>query len=192
MRAKSVVNTFWVKIAALAVVIFVVILGITLLMPSEQDEPQQPPKTIYDMAQKDKEELLAAPSEQDFADDSQSAQEDAPAATEPRQPAEPIVLYFKDVSEIEKFEADRLMQMIPSWRTIGRMPFTGYNVMVESCRVLMNRWPGTRYDYMARRALGQIPERYLGRYQITKEDIDLEYFKKQRPDTKPYIIKEDS
>ncbi len=192
MRAKSVVNTFWVKIAALAVVIFVVILGITLLMPPKQDEPQQPPKTIYDMAQKDKEELLAAPSEQDFADDSQSAQEDAPAATEPRQPAEPVVLYFKDVSEIEKFEADRLMQMIPSWRTIGRMPFTGYNVMVESCRVLMNRWPGTKYDYMARRALGQIPERYLGRYQITKEDIDLEYFKKQRPDTKPYMIKEDS
>lgn len=185
-------NTFWVKIAALAVVIFVVILGITLLMPPKQDEPQPPPKTIYDMARKDKEELLAAPSEQDFADDSQSAQEDAPAATEPRQPAEPIVLYFKDVSEIEKFEADRLMQMIPSFRTIGRMPFTGYNVMVESCRVLMNRWPGTRYDYMARRALGQIPERYLGRYQITKEDIDLEYFKKQRPDTKPYMIKEDS
>ena len=56
-------NTFWVKIAALAVVIFVVILGITLLMPPKQDEAQQPPKTIYDMAQKDKEELLAAPSE---------------------------------------------------------------------------------------------------------------------------------
>ena len=185
-------NTFWVKIAVLAVVIFAVVIGITLLMPPKQDEPQQPPKTIYDMAQKDKEELLAAPSEQDFTDDSQSAQEDAPAATEPRQPAEPIVLYFKDVSEIEKFEADRLMQMIPSWRTIGRMPFTGYNVMVESCRVLMNRWPGTRYDYMARRALAQMPERYRGRYQITKEDIDLEYFKKQRPDTKPYIIKEDS
>jgi hypothetical protein len=175
------VNTFWVKIAALAVVIFVVILGITLLMPPKQDEPQQQPKTIYDMARKDKKELLAAPSEKDFA-----------PGGEPNQPAEPIVLYFKEVSEIEKFEADRLMQMIPSFRTIGRMPFTGYNVMVESCRQLMNRWPGSRYDYMARRALAQMPERYQGRYRITKEDIDLEYFKKQRPDTKPYMVKEDS
>ena len=182
-------NTFWVKVAVLAVVIFAVVIGITLLMPPKQE---QPPKTIYDMAEKDKKELLAAPSEKDFTDDSQSVQEDAPAAAEPQPPAEPIVLYFKEVSEIESIDAENILANIPSFRTIGRLPFTGYKAMVESCRQLSQRYPGTIYDYKARRALAQMPERYMGRYRIKKEELDFEYFKQQRPNTKPYIIKEES
>ncbi len=197
-------DTFWLKVAAVIVVIFGVIIGVNMLMPDKQDEPKEPPKTIYDMAEKDRKELLAAPSAKDFGDSEKPEQQSesaegteqqdgqtAPVVVEPEKPAEPTVLYFKEVSEIENIEADRILQMIPSWRTIGRMPFTGYNAMVESCRLLMERWPGSRYDYMARRALSEVPQRFWGRYQITDKEIDLEYFKKQRPDTIQYTVTED-
>ena len=186
-------DTSWLKIAVFVLVVVVAIVGVRMAIGPKEDKPKEPAKTIYDMAEKDKEELLAAPSAKDFTDSGESEKrvETTAVAQEPEPPAGPIVLYFVEVSEIDSMEADRILQMVPSWRTIGRMPFTGYNVMVESCRLLMNRWPGSKYDYMARRALGQVPQQYWGRYKITADEVDLEYFRKQRPDTKPYTIKED-
>jgi hypothetical protein len=177
-------DTFWLKIAAVVVLIIAVIVGVVVFMPAEQEKPKEPPKTIYDMAEKDRKELLAEPKANDF--------ENAPQTeAEPEKPAEPVVLYFKEVSEIEKIEADDILANVPSWRTIGRLPFTGYKTLVVSCRQLMERFPGTIYDYKARRALAQIPQRYWGRYKITDEEVDLEYFKTPRPDTKPYTVTED-
>jgi FtsZ-interacting cell division protein ZipA len=156
------VETFWLKVAAVIVVIIAVIVGVVVLMPSGRDKPKEPAKTIYDMAEKDKEELLAAPSAKDFKQDEAAEtnrpqeEQSAPAASKAERAAEPMVLYFTEVPEEEGFEAENILATIPSWRTIGRMPFTGYNVMVESCRLLMSRWPGSRYDYMARRALAQV------------------------------------
>ena len=151
------------------------------------------------MAKKDSEEILSAPSEKDFEKDKESSQEaegqldtrTAAVTAETDKPAGTIILYFTEVSEIESIEAERLLQTIPSFRSVGRMPFMNYSAMVESCRLLMKRWPGSRYDYMARRALSKVPENYWSRYGITGEEVDLEYFKKQRPDTKPYTLTED-
>lgn len=190
-------DTSWLKIAVFVVVVVVVIVGVKMAIGPKEGKPKEPAKTIYDMAKKDKQELLAAPSAKDFehsgAAESAQGQEEqaAPAAAEPERATEPMVLYFTEVPEEEGFEAQNIVATIPSWRTIGRMPFTGYNIMVESCRLLMSRWPGSKYDYMARRALSQVPQRYWGRYKITADEVDLEYFKTQRPETKPYTITED-
>ncbi len=190
-------DTSWLKIGVFVLVVVVVIFGVRRAIGPKEEKPKEPTKTIYDMAEKDKEELLAEPSAKDFkqgeAAETNRPQEEqsAPAPAQVEQPAEPMVLYFTEVPEEEGFEAENILATIPSWRTIGRMPFTGYNVMVESCRLLMNRWPGSRYDYMARRALSQVPQRYWERYKITAQEVDLEYFKTARPSTKPYTIKED-
>jgi hypothetical protein len=174
------------------VVILAVIVGVVALMPKEQAEPKEPPKTIYDMAKKDRAELLAEPDVNDFENEqAASSTEQQEEQAEPEKPAAPTVFYFKEVSEIEQIEADNILANVPQWRTIGRMPFTGYNLMVESCRQLMQRFPGTIYDYKARRALAQIPERYWQRYHITNEEVDLEYFTQQRPGTMEYTITED-
>jgi hypothetical protein len=187
-------DTFWLKAAAVVIVIAGVIFGVTMFRRAGQQKPKEPPKTIYDMAEKDKKELLAAPSEKDFA-----KEQNAPAESTQQQgraapaeaPAEPTTLYFKEVSEIESIEAENILANIPSFRTIGRLPFTGYKAMVESCRRLMERFPGTIYDYKARRALSQVPQRYWQQYKITADEVDLEYFRTQRPDTKPYTVTED-
>jgi hypothetical protein len=175
-------DSFWLKAIVAVIVIVGVIIGINLLMPERQDKPKEPPKTIYDMAKQDRKELLAEPNAGDF--------ENAPQ-TEPEKPAAPTTLYFKEVSEIESIDAENILANIPSFRTIGRMPFTGYKAMVESCRLLIRRYPGTIYDYKARRALAQVPKQYWGRYEITDEEVSLDYFKTPRPDTTPYTVTED-
>jgi hypothetical protein len=183
-------DTFWLKIAAVIVVIAGVFIGYTLLKPAEQEKPKEQPKTIYDMEKQDRKDLLAEPNASDF-EKSESAQNAPQTEAEPEKPASPVTLYFKEVSEIDKIQADNILATIPSFRTIGRLPFTGYGVMVQSCRQLMQKFPGTIYDYKARRALAQVPQRYWDRYKITDEEVDLDYFKQQRPNTIPYTVTED-
>ena len=67
---------------------------------------------------------------------------------------------------------------------------TGYNLAVESCRQIMTRWPGTIYDYKARRILNDIPERHRTRYRIKPDERDLNRFKYQLPGTIPVTIEE--
>ncbi len=183
-------DTFWLKLAIVIIVIAAVFIGYTLLKPAENTEPKEPPKTIYDMAKQDRKNLLAEPNATDF-EKNQSTQTAQQTETEPEKPAAPMTLYFKEVSEIDKIQADNILATIPTFRTIGRMPFTGYNVMVQSCRQLMQKFPGTIYDYKARRALAQIPQRYWDRYKITDKEVSLDYFKTPRPDTTPYTVTED-
>jgi hypothetical protein len=171
-------DSFWLKAIVAVIVIVGAVIGINMLMPKRQDQPKEQPKTIYDMAKQDRKDLLTEPNTSDF--------ENAPQTE-----TGPVTLYFKEVSEIESIDAENMLAPISSFRTIGRLPFTGYNAMVESCRLLIRRYPGTIYDYKARRALAQIPQQYWDRYKITDEEVSLDYFKTPRPDTKPYTITEE-
>jgi hypothetical protein len=183
-------DTFWLKLAVGLIVIAGVFIGYTLLKSAEQEQPKEPPKTIYDMAKQDRKELLAEPNASDF-EKSQSTQNPPQTESEPQKPAAPVTLYFKELSEIESIDAENILATIPSFRSIGRAPIMGYKVMVDSCRLLSQRYPGTIYDYKARRALAQVPQRYWDRYKITDEEVSLDYFKTPRPDTTPYTITED-
>jgi hypothetical protein len=123
----------------------------------------------------------------------------APAQNQPAQPVEqakkdepppmPTTFYFTNLDETEQIEAEQLFAMMPAGRSIGRLPMTGFGLMVETSRQIMGRWPGSIYDYKARRALSQIPERFRERYKITEQDLDLVQFTKPRPNTTPYTIK---
>ena len=58
-------------------------------------------------------------------------------------------------------------------RKIGRLPGTGYKTMVDCCRQIIEKFPGSAYSYKAKRMLADIPEHYRRRYKITDEEIDL-------------------
>jgi hypothetical protein len=111
-----------------------------------------------EMVDKDREELLAEPSAKDLT--SQSAQPESPAAGEEARPeapaqtqpaqaverakeAEPTTFYFTTLDETDQIAAEGLLAVIPTGRSIGRLPMTGYNLMVETCRQIMERWPGS-------------------------------------------------
>jgi hypothetical protein len=101
-------------------------------------------------------------------------------------------LYFKELGEIEKIEAERLLNVAVPGRSIGRLPTTGYKLMVDSCRTMISRWPDSFYAYRAKQMLADLPERYQQRYQVTEKEKDVSMFFKQRSGTKPFTIKEDS
>ena len=71
-------------------------------------------------------------------------------------------------------------------RSIGRLPMTGFSLMVPNCRQIIKRWPDSWYAYRAKQMLGDLPERYKMRYKVTEEETDLSMYYKQRPGTEPF------
>jgi hypothetical protein len=205
-------NTFWLKIAALAVVVVTVLVLIGVFTSSERSHPAEPqarPKTFYDQVEKDREKFLVEPrSLEEIAEE--PAQEPAeqpvkqqvqeqnqpPVIQTPPQPVQPTVakppaqptqLYFRPLSEIDKIEAERLLNVAVPGRSIGRLPIaTDYQLMVEPCRQIISKWPDSRYAYRAKQLLADMPERFRGRYRITPQELDVSEFTKQRPGTEPF------
>jgi hypothetical protein len=186
-------NTFWLKVAALAVVVVVVIVLIGVFSSSERsrpaaesaNEPEAKPKTFYDQVEKDREKFLAEPQpvKEQVREQNQPADNQTPA--EPVRPAvKPAQLYFRPLSEIDKIEAERLLNVAVPGRSIGRLPMTGYKLMVDTCRQIISKWPDSWYAYRAKQMLIDMPTRFRERYKITKEELDISEFTKQRPGTK--------
>ena len=73
-------------------------------------------------------------------------------------------------------------------RSIGRLPMTGFTLMVPNCREIIQKWPDSWYAYRAKQMLGDLPERYKIRYKVTKEETDLSMYYKQRPGTEPFTM----
>ena len=158
-------NTFWLKIAAGVVAIVVIIIIVSAFLPKGEKKPE-PQKTVYDVWEKDDKRLRAEP------------QFNQPAVG-PNQPTQPPAVVeqpkpqFKELSEEEKIEAERLWEMVVTERKMARLPGMTPKRMVDYCRQIIQRWPGSEYAFMAKRALADIPERYREMYHITKEEIDL-------------------
>ncbi|MHC4617427.1 MAG: hypothetical protein ACYTEQ_06705 [Planctomycetota bacterium] len=189
-------NTFWLKVAAGAVLVVVIIILINVFSPSEskpQPEPKPESKTFYDVARKDRENFLSKPkpaesTEQEPPTVEPRPPEPTPTAQQAPRPPETVTMYFTELSEIEQIEAERLLNVAVPGRSIGRLPTTGYNLMVESCRQILQRWPDSYYAYQAKRMLADMPERFRGRYRITERELDLSRFARPRPGTKPFEI----
>lgn len=190
-------NTFWLKIAALAVVVVVVIVLIGVFSSSERSrpaaesakEPETKPKTFYDQVEKDREKFLAEPQavvKEQVREQNQPADNQTPA--EPVRPAvKPAQLYFRPLSEIDRVEAERLLNVAVPGRSIGRLPIaTDYQLMVEPCRQIISKWPDSWYAYNAKRMLIDMPTRFRERYKITRQELDVSEFTKQRPGTEPF------
>ena len=190
-------DTFWLKIVGFAVLVVVAIILIGLLASGTKE----PEKTFYDQVEEDKQKFLAEPQplevqektqvpEQNQDAESKEVAESVPPAQKQVEEPKPTVLYFKPLSEIEQIEAEKLLSVAVPGRSIGRLPMTGFNLMVPNCRQIIKRWPESQYAYQARRLLADLPPRYQTRYNVTKEEIDLSMFYKQRPGTQPFTMEE--
>jgi hypothetical protein len=85
----------------------------------------------------------------------------------------PPKLEFRELNQIEKIEAERLLSVALTHRKMGRLQGIGLNTMVQTCRQIIEKFPGSEYEFKAKRMLGDIPERFRGRFNITEEEIDL-------------------
>ncbi len=160
-------NTFWLKIAGLAVLVMGVIILITVFTSGTDSEPKDPQKTVYDQWEEDDKRLRAEPQYKEPPATTPSVQQTRPVApTKPK---------FKKLNEIEEIQAQRLFEAAMTARKMGRLPGIrlGYKNMVDHCREIIRRWPESKYAFDAKRLLADIPERYHKMYNITKEEIDL-------------------
>ncbi len=190
-------NTFWLKIAGFVVLVIVVIVAIATFTGKGEPEPKQPLKTFYDQAEEDKEEFLTKPqpATEQVQEPNKPAKDETPPnpvqpTVERTKPAEPTQLYFQPLSEIDEVEAERLLNVAVPGRSIGRLPMTGFRLMVETCRQIIAKWPDSWYAYQAKRMLADMPPRFRPRYKITDEELDISRFTKPRPGTQPYNVKE--
>ena len=184
-------DTFWLKIAAGAVAAVVAIVVVSMFLSGGPQEPKEPEKTFYDKAQEDREKFLAEP---------KPLENPPPPPVPPAQPAEsqtqaapaqqPAVIYCKPLSEIDDIEAQRLLNVAVPGRSIGRLPMTGYKLMVDGCRQIIQRWPDSWYAYRAKQMLADMLPRDQQRYNVTKEELDVSRFAESRPGTQPFTIKE--
>jgi type IV secretory pathway VirB10-like protein len=162
-------KTLWLKIAIVAVVI----VGVIVLAgkftswsrPQPQPEPQE--KTVYDVWEQDEKRLLAEPKPKEPPPSAELAQ---PGSDQPPEPALPE---FEELSEIEKIDAEKLLNVAVQHRKMGRLGGIGLNTMVECCRQIIQKYPDSIYAFKAKRMLADIPERYRARYNITQDEIDL-------------------
>jgi len=194
-------NTFWLKIMGLAVLVVGVIILVSVFTSgtdSQPEEPKQPKKTFYDQAEEDKQKFLTEPKPQDsqsqtpVVEQTPAIENQTTVQTAPPKPAQPMLLYFKELGEIEQIEAERLLNMAVPGRSIGRLPMTGSKLMVDSCRTMISRWPDSFFAYRAKQLLADLPERDQRRYNVTETEKDVSMFAKQKPGTKPFTIEEGS
>lgn len=166
-------NTFWLKIAALAVAVVVGIVVIGSLTGGDS-QPKEPERTIYDQWQEDDERLMAEPEFNEPPAPVQPVEQPMQVAPAP-QPvvAEPPKPQFKQLSPEDDFEAQKLWIWVENQRKMGRLPVMGYGQMVKTCRDIIQRWPESQYAFFAKRALADLPERYRKMHNITEEETDL-------------------
>jgi hypothetical protein len=194
-------DTFWLKIVGFALLVIGVIVFIGFLTSGTKE----PEKNFYDQVEEDRQKFLAEPQplkEQETAQETTQVPEQTPVVeskeaaepvpTAPRQVEQPkpVVLYFKPLSDIDQIEAERLLSVAVPGRSIGRLPMTGFSLMVPNCRQIIQRWPDSQFAYQAKRLLADLPPRYQTRYNVTKEEIDISMFYKQRPGTQPFTMEE--
>ena len=158
-------NTFWLKVAVVAVVVVGVVILINVF---SNPEPKPKEKTFWDQVEEDDKRLRADPQPKEPPEPTESQQSGNDGQT-----AEPTKPQFRELSEIERIDAERLFNNAIQFRKIGRLPGPRYRVMVDACRQIIEKYPDSEYAFKAKRMLADIPERFRPRYNITKEEIDL-------------------
>ncbi|MHC4432568.1 MAG: hypothetical protein ACYS14_09250 [Planctomycetota bacterium] len=188
----------WLKIAVLAIALVVGIVVIGSFTGGDS-QPKEPDPTFYDKAQEDQKKFLAEPESLQTPQIEAVAEQQPsvePQVVEPVQPVprpvelpKPKVLYFKELSEIDQMEAQRLLNAAAPARSMGRLQI-GFNLMIQNCRQIIQRWPDSWYAYRAKQMIIDMPERFRPRYKVTDVELDLTAYAKPRPGTKPFTEKE--
>lgn len=190
-------STFWLKVAGFAVV--AVVLFFAGLIFFGDDTPQRPTsgrsrsaddtRAFSDQVREDREKLDAPPvptppvapeqtNEQTEpgtagANDAEPAVED----TATGQTAIAAAPQFRELSPELEIEAEKQWEIVMNFRSMGRLPGTTYKKMIDICRDMIDKYPETIWQFKAKRALADLPDRYKQLYNITEEETDTGDYK---------------
>lgn len=168
-------SNFWVKIAIFAVIIAGLVVLVKKAAKSTVEQIENT-KTIGEVWEEDERRARAEPNillqetEADVAEQQQEASVE-PAVEQPKRQVQKR-LQFRELDEIEEAEAVRLFEVAIQYRKMGRMGRIGYKTMVDCCRQLIEKFPGSVYEYKARRMLGELPKHVWDRYKVTEREVN--------------------
>jgi type IV secretory pathway VirB10-like protein len=210
-------NTIWLKIAGVAVVVVILLVVVGKFRSGESTPapPAEKTKTFYDMADRDKQfneapKPVEPPAAQPLAEpapqpqtppaEQQPAQAPPQPAPTPARPAGvvypsdlkgPTTLYFKKMSEEDDIQAQQILPYATAGRSMGRLPIMQYGLMMKAIQQIEQRWPDSWYNFRAKQMMEEITQysdRYVVQYNITPQRLDISRFMKPRKDTEPRIV----
>lgn len=146
-------DNFWIKVVIAVVVIVAVVLGINYFKGLKPEQPAPRERTVGDAMREDDQRLRAEPNI---------------ATTETGEPQ----VKFRELTEEEQAGAEQLFEMAISSRKMARLPGMTYGQMVNYCRQIIEKYPGSELEYKARRMLAEVPREQWDRYKITEQEIN--------------------
>jgi len=167
-------NTFWLKIAVLAVVVLVGIILVSNFFSSEIDKATDL-EAATERVEAAEDKLQAQLEEAQTQVEQKNEQKDTtitPAETSPV-PAKPAEIVADDDDIVSSVEAERLYNMALTQYKIGRKIMT-FKKMVDYCRELFDRYPNSPEAAKARVLMRNMPERYRELYNVTDEELGIE------------------
>jgi trehalose/maltose hydrolase-like predicted phosphorylase len=167
-------NTFWLKIAVLAVAVLVAIILVSNFFSSEIDKATDL-KAAAERHEAAEAKLQAQLQEAQTQVEQKNEQKDTtitPAETSPV-PTKPAQTVADDDDIIANVEAERLYNMALTQYKIGRKIMT-FKKMVDYCRELFDRFPDSPEAAKAKVLMRNMPERYRELYNVTEEELGFE------------------
>jgi hypothetical protein len=158
-------DNFWLKVVIAIAVIAGLVYGANWALNAMMKQTV-PEKTIGQQWREDDKRLRAEPN---IALLPNAAPVEAAA---PQQQPTEEAPKFKELTEDEQAGAEQLFEWAIQCRKMARLPGPGYGKMVEACREISERYPCSKFDYQARRMLGEVPRDQWERFKITQEEID--------------------
>ena len=168
-------NTVWLKIAILAVVLVGAIIIVSKFLSSEVKEATDIEAAAERIeageaklqAQLREAELKA---EQQKSQQTQLTQTPAKLSVAPTRPSGPEISEEDIVASVE---AERLYNMALTQYRIGRKTGMTFKKMVDYCREIFERYPNSPEAAKAKVLMRNMPERYRQLYNVTNEELGL-------------------
>jgi hypothetical protein len=159
-----VMNTIWLKIVA-AVVAIVVVLVLYNKIANHKSTPEPPQKTLSEVLREDDKRMRAGPNFAPQVDSNAAEGQQTVVAEQPRT--------FRQLTEEEDAGASQLFELAITQRKIARMT-RQYGAMVQYCKEIIQKYPGSEYAYKAKRMLAaELPADKHEFYHITADELDL-------------------
>jgi hypothetical protein len=162
-------NNIWTKIALAMIALIAGFIVAVMFWPAES-EPPKPQKSFYDVAREDKKRLRADPNENTV----RKLQERDSLKQASEKTANDTKTVFKQLPPEQELRAQQMLEYALSFRSIGRLPKISYKPMIDTCRQIIESYPGSEYAYKAKRILGDIPDKDRRLYNVTEDEIIVE------------------
>ena len=159
-------NTFWLKIAALVIIIIIGVVLLANFLSSGIEEA-----TDFERVEK-LVEAQEARFQAELAEAELKAKQAKAKGADVKQPA--VQPQPDEIEQLQQnLQAQRLYQWAETEFKIARKPLMSYKRCVDFCREIIQRWPDSAEAAKARVLLRKIPERHRQRYNITDEEMGI-------------------